>query len=83
MKMFTHPKRKMGGKVIPIIQQAIDEDSELLIEAQAQITAAVYAMCKAIVQFDTKLRNVPYFEIGQRKRMADTEGARRKWVRNV
>jgi len=49
MKMLAHHERKMGNQAIPIIQRAVNEDPELYIEAQAWVTAALYAMCEAIV----------------------------------
>jgi len=80
-KMLAHHERKMGNKAVPIFQQAVNEDPELFTEARSQITAAVYAMCEAIVRFDTRLGNISYFASGQGKRKADTDGGKRKRVR--
>jgi len=71
----------MGNKAVPIFQQAVNEDPELVTEARAQITAGVYAMREAIVRFDTRLRHISYFASGQGKRKADTEGGQTKRVR--
>jgi len=49
MKMLAHHKRKIGNKAIPIFQQAVNEDSELFMEAWAQIALAIYAMSEVIV----------------------------------
>lgn len=81
MKMLTHRPRTMGIQAVNLIQQAVKEDSEVFIEAQAQIPAAVYMIHKAIVQFDTWLGNLLYFTSGEGKRNADTEGSKRQWVR--
>jgi len=80
-KMLAHHERKMGNKAVPIFQQAVNEDPELFTEARSQITAAVYAMCEAIVRFYTRLGNISYFASGQGKRKADTDGGKRKRVR--
>jgi hypothetical protein len=79
-KMLVHHERKMGNKAVPIFQQAVHEDPELFIEARAQLTAAIYTMREAIVQFDTRLGNISYFTSGQGKRKADTEGGKRNRV---
>jgi len=75
--MLAHHKRTIGNKAIPFFQQALNEDPELFTEAWAQITAAVYAMRKAIVRFDTCLGNISYFAIAKRKKKADTDGGKR------
>jgi hypothetical protein len=74
--MLAHHKRNLGSKAIPIFQQAVNEDPELCIEAQPQITAAVYAMRKAIVRFDTQLGNISYFPRSQAKWKTDTDGGK-------
>jgi len=58
MMMFAHHERKMGSKAILFIQQAVNEDPELVIEARPQITMPMYAMCRVIVRFATRLRNI-------------------------
>jgi hypothetical protein len=80
-KMLAHRERKIENKAVPIFQQAVNEDPELFTEPRAQIPAAVYAMRKAIVQFDTRLVNISYFASGQGKRKADTDGGKRKRMR--
>jgi hypothetical protein len=80
-KMLAHQERTMGTKAVPIIQQAVNEDPELFMEARTQFRAALYAMREAIVRFDTQLGNISYFASGQGKRKADKEGGRRKRVR--
>jgi hypothetical protein len=76
MKMLAHHMRKMQNKAIPIFQQAANKDPELLLVARAHIIAAVYAMCKAIVPFDTPLGNISYFACGQGKGKADTDSGK-------
>jgi len=76
-KMLAHHERKMGYKAVPIFQQAVNEDPESYRAAWTQITAAVYAMCEAIVRFNTQLDNIWYLASGQGKRKADMEGGRR------
>jgi len=68
----------MGNNAIPIFQHAVNEDPELFIEARAQVTAALYAMCEAILRLDTRLSNISYFTRGQGNRNADREDGRRK-----
>ena len=80
-KMLAHHERRMGNKAVPIFQQVVNEDPKWLIEARAQVTAVLYAMCEAIVGFNTRLGNISYFTSGQGKRTADTERGRRKRVR--
>jgi hypothetical protein len=80
-KMLAHHERQIGNKAVPIFQHALSEDPELFTEARAQITAAVYGMHEVIVRFDTQLGNISYFASGQRKRKADTDGGKRKWLR--
>jgi len=80
-KMFSHHVRKIGNKAVPMFQQAVNEDPELLAEARAQITAAVYAMRGAIVRVDTRLGNISYFATGHGKWKVDTDGGNRKRVR--
>jgi hypothetical protein len=63
-KMLAHHERQMGNTAVPIFQQAVNVDPELITEARAQITAAIYAMCEAIVRFDTRLGNISYFASG-------------------
>jgi len=78
--MLAHHKRKLKNKAIPIVKRAVNEDSELLIEAWAQVTAVFYAMREVIVRFHTRLGNISYFTSRQGKRKAGTEGGKRKWV---
>jgi len=47
--MLAHHERTVGNKAVPMFQQAVHEDPELFTETRVQITAAVYAMCEAIV----------------------------------
>jgi hypothetical protein len=58
MKMLAHHQSNIGNKVIPIFQQAINEDPELGIQARQQIPAAIYMMDEATVSFDTWLSNI-------------------------
>ena len=80
MTMSAHYLRNMGYKAVPNIQQAVDEDSKLIIDIWGNITAAMYAMHKAIVQFDTLLGNIFYFSTSQRKRKVDKEDGRGRRV---
>jgi len=80
-KMLAHHTRKMGNKAVPIFQQAVNDDRDLLIEARPQVTAALYAMREAIVRFYTRLGIISSVTSSQRRRKADTEGSRRKRVR--
>jgi hypothetical protein len=70
-KMLKHHEWILHNKVLPIFQQAVNEDARLNIEARAQITAAVDAMLEAIVRFDTRLGNISYFASGHVKRKGD------------
>ena len=81
MKMLAHHQKNMKNKAVPIIQQAVKKDLELFIEARARVTAVLYAMCKAIVRFDTWLRKISCFTNIQGARNADTEGGMEKQVR--
>ena len=42
--MLAHYDRAMGNKAVPIFQQAVNADAKRFIEAQSEISAAVYAM---------------------------------------
>jgi hypothetical protein len=79
--MLAHHKGMIRNQYIPIFQKAVNEDPKLFIEVQAQMTAAMFAMCEAIVRFDTQLRNVSLFRSGQGRRKTDTDGGRRERVR--
>jgi hypothetical protein len=80
-KMLAHHERTMANKAVPIFQQAVNEAPKLFTEARTHITAGVYAMREAIVEFDTRLGNILYFACGQGKRKADTDCGKRKRVR--
>jgi len=82
-KILATHQRKMDYKGLPIFQQALNEDPELCREACAQITAAMYAMCEAIVQFNNQLGNFSYFASGYGKWKAEIDGGKRKRVRNI
>jgi hypothetical protein len=43
-KVLIHHKGKIENKAILIVQQAVNKDPKLCIEAQPQLTAAVYGM---------------------------------------
>jgi len=76
-KMLAQHKRQTEKEAIPIVQQAVNEDHQLLFEAQTQVTAAMYAMCEAILRFNTRLGNILYFARGQGTRMAVMEWSSR------
>jgi len=78
--VVAHHERKIGNKAVPIFQQAVNQIPEVMTEAQAQNTAAVYMMCVAIDWFHTWLGNNSYFARGQRKRRADRDCCKRKEV---
>jgi len=82
-KLLAHHERDLRNKAIPIFQWAVHEDPQLIIEARAQITVAIYTICEAIVWFNSWLRNILYFASGERNRTADMEGGRRKSERKM
>lgn len=49
MTMLAQYKRKMGDTAVSIFHQAVNQYLEMFMEAQAQITAAIYVLCEAIV----------------------------------
>jgi len=73
----------MEHKTISIFKQAVNEDNEMLIEAMAQVTVAVYTICEKRVRFDTPLGNISFFAKGHGKWKPDTESCRRKQVRKM
>lgn len=77
-KMWAHHKRSIRNEAIPVLNQAVNNDPKLFIEAQVQITAAVYTMCQMTVPFVTMLGNISYFTHGQEKGKADRASGRRK-----
>lgn len=76
-EMLAHHERKMGNKAVPIFQKAVLADPELHVQVQVQGTAAVYT----IVQFLTRPGDIMNISSSQCKMKAETQGARRKWVR--
>jgi hypothetical protein len=68
-------QRTIWKKTISIFQQAVNEDPELV--AEAQITAVGYMLSEGIVVFDTQLGNISYVASGKGKMKAATEGVRR------
>jgi hypothetical protein len=79
-KMLAYHERTIGNIAIPIFQHAVKEDPEFFIEAWAQITVAVDAMCEAIVLFDTQLGNISHLVSGQATWKTDMERGRRQRV---
>lgn len=75
------PREKRVANAVPIFRQAVNEDPKLLIEAWANVTAALYTTRVAVVRLDTRLCNLSYFASGNGKRKVDMEGSRRMWVR--
>lgn len=63
-----------------MFQQAVNTDAELFIEAQLQITAAMYTMTKVTVQFDSQCGNISYFSTYHIIWRADPEGGSQKLV---
>jgi len=79
-KMLAQNERNMGNKAIPIFQQVVNEDPELITVACAQVTAARCTMREAMVRFETRFANISYIAGGQGKRNAVKDGGWRKWV---
>ena len=79
-KMLAYYESKIGNTAVSIIRQAVNNDRELFIEAWAQGTAGVNAMCEGIVGLNRRLGNMSSFASGQQKWTADMDGGRRKRV---
>lgn len=70
----------MWKKIVPILEEAVNEDPELFTQAWAQITAAVYVMSEAIDRFDIRLGNISCVASGPDNCNADSDGGKRKRV---
>lgn len=68
-------------QAVPISEQAVYKEPEMIQEAPAELAATVYALCGAIVQFQTQLGNISYCARGGGKWKADREGGTRMQVR--
>jgi len=78
--MLAHHERTMVNKALPIFQQEVNKDPELLREAGPQSTGGIYPMRETIFQFDTWSCTISYIATCQGKWKAITENSRRNWV---
>ena len=80
MKILAHYKRTKGNKVIPILQQAENEDRELYTKARAQLTAAMSMIIELIVHSHTQCCKISHLARGHGNRKSYTESRRIKQI---